>query len=157
MPEPARSASACSLDQLPEEAGEGEKAREVKLVDLFKKKTMKGWWPVYSQEEGVRELAGKLELEMEVVSEEEEQLRPAGKSRDEPNMNPVLDPPNRPATSFLWFTSPWKTFKFIVWRYYKWHIIGGIILVLLVVIIVIFIYTSPNALMSSIINRIIPG
>ena len=57
MPEPARSASACSLDQLPEEAGEGEKAREVKLVDLFKKKTMKGWWPVYSQEEGVRELA----------------------------------------------------------------------------------------------------
>ena len=36
---------------------------------------------------------GKLELEMEVVTEEEEQLRPAGKSRDEPTMNPVLDPP----------------------------------------------------------------
>ena len=36
---------------------------------------------------------GKLELEMEVVSADEEQLRPAGKARDEPNMNPVLDPP----------------------------------------------------------------
>ena len=57
MPEPASSASSCSLDMLPEEAGEGEKKREVKLVDLFKKKRMKGWWPVYSQEEGTRELA----------------------------------------------------------------------------------------------------
>ena len=45
------------MDQLPEEAGEGENAREVKLVDL---KTMKGWWPVYSQKKGVRELAGGL-------------------------------------------------------------------------------------------------
>jgi len=38
MPEPARSASACSLDQLPEEAGEGEKAREVKLVDSSRRR-----------------------------------------------------------------------------------------------------------------------
>ena len=30
---------------------------------------------------------------MEVVSEEEEQRRPAGKARDDPNMNPFLDPP----------------------------------------------------------------
>jgi len=36
---------------------------------------------------------GKLELEIEVVSEEEEQRHPAGKARDDPNMNPVLDPP----------------------------------------------------------------
>ena len=36
---------------------------------------------------------GKLELEFELVSEEEEQLRPAARARDDPNMNPVLDPP----------------------------------------------------------------
>ena len=36
---------------------------------------------------------GKLELELEIVTEEEEQLRPAAKSRDDPNMNPMLDPP----------------------------------------------------------------
>ena len=57
--------------------------------------------------------------------------------RDEPNMNPFLEPPKfviylhliyniidynrRPETSFLWFTSPLKTFKHIVWRYYIWH------------------------------------
>ena len=88
-------------------------------------------------------LQGKLELEFEIVSEEEEQLRPAAKARDEPNLNPKLDPPNRPATSFLWFTSPWKTFKFIIWKYYKWHIIGTIVVILLIVIIVIFVYTAP--------------
>lgn len=88
-------------------------------------------------------LQGKLELEFEIVSEEEEQLRPAAKARDEPNLNPKLDPPNRPATSFLWFTSPWKTFKFIIWKYYKWHIIGTIVVILLIVVIVIFVYTAP--------------
>ena len=69
MPEPASSASSCSLDMLPEEAGEGEKKREVKLVDLFKKKRMKGWWPVYSQEEGTRELAVSGEGEKGAHSE----------------------------------------------------------------------------------------
>ena len=38
-------------------------------------------------------LKGKLELEMEVVTEEEHNLKPAGKARDEPNLNPKLDPP----------------------------------------------------------------
>ena len=69
MPEPASSASSCSLDMLPEEAREGEKKREVKLVDLFKKKRMKGWWPVFSQEEGTRELTVSGEGEKEAHSE----------------------------------------------------------------------------------------
>ena len=30
---------------------------------------------------------------MEIVNEEEEQLRPAGKARDEPNLNPALPEP----------------------------------------------------------------
>ena len=52
-------------------------------------------------------------------------------------------PCSRPATSFLWFTSPLKTFKFIIWKYYKWHIIFTIIVILLIVLLVIFIYTAP--------------
>ena len=55
---------------------------------------------------------------------------------------------SRPATSFLWFTSPWKTFKFIIWKYYKWHIIGTIVVILLVVIIIIFVYTAPVRYMA---------
>ena len=38
-------------------------------------------------------LQGKMELEFEIVTEEEEQLRPAGRAREEPNINPHLDDP----------------------------------------------------------------
>ena len=105
MAEPARDASVCSVDQLPEMG-----KPDVKLVNLFEQKRLKGWWPVFTEEEGVRELTvsqprpvcvtlmgvvmkGKLELEMEVMTEEEHNLKPAGKARDEPNLNPKLDPP----------------------------------------------------------------
>ena len=32
-------------------------------------------------------------MEMEVVTADEEQIRPAGKGRDEPNLHPKLDDP----------------------------------------------------------------
>ena len=32
-------------------------------------------------------------MEIEIVTEEEAELRPAGKARDDPNMNPHLDKP----------------------------------------------------------------
>ena len=36
---------------------------------------------------------GKIEMEMEIVTLEEAQLRPAGKARDDPNSNPFLEEP----------------------------------------------------------------
>uniref|UniRef100_A0A672Q048 Myoferlin-like n=1 Tax=Sinocyclocheilus grahami TaxID=75366 RepID=A0A672Q048_SINGR len=63
---------------------------------------------------------GKVELTLEIVNEKEADEKPAGKGRDEPNMNPKLDPPKRPDTSFFWFTNPFKTCRFIVWRRFKW-------------------------------------
>lgn len=36
---------------------------------------------------------GKVEMTLEIVDEKEVEERPAGKGRDEPNMNPKLDPP----------------------------------------------------------------
>ena len=51
MPDPVQNASDCSVLQLPDET------REVKTTDLFKRKRLKGWWPVYSMEDGdTREL-----------------------------------------------------------------------------------------------------
>lgn len=38
-------------------------------------------------------LQGKVEMTLEIVSEMHADERPAGKGRDEPNMNPKLDPP----------------------------------------------------------------
>ena len=52
---------------------------------------------------GNYELGGCIEAEIEVLDEQETLARPAGLGRSEPNMNPCLEEPNRPATSFLWF------------------------------------------------------
>ena len=38
---------------------------------------------------------------------------------------------SRPATSFFWFTNPWKSFKYIIWKNYKWQILGVFLLLLL--------------------------
>lgn len=38
-------------------------------------------------------LKGKVEMTLEILNEKEADERPAGKGRDEPNMNPKLDPP----------------------------------------------------------------
>lgn len=38
-------------------------------------------------------LKGKVELELEIVTEEEALERPAGRGLEEPNQNPRLEPP----------------------------------------------------------------
>lgn len=46
---------------------------------------------------------GKVEMTLEVVDENFAEERPAGKGRDEPNMNPKLDPPKWEDTARLFF------------------------------------------------------
>ncbi|KAG7251399.1 hypothetical protein CRUP_022952, partial [Coryphaenoides rupestris] len=87
---------------------------------------------------------GKVEMSLEVVSEEEQDERPAGVGRDEPNMNPHLEEPHRPETSFLWFSSPYKTLRFILWRRFKWLILLSVILFLLFLFVATFLYAFPN-------------
>ncbi|XP_013387948.1 myoferlin-like [Lingula anatina] len=135
MPKPTKRSGSCSLDQL----------ISAPTMSLFEAKRAYGYWPCYdTTPDGKRELTGKVEMEVEIVTEEEADLKPAGKGQDEPNMNPHLDPPNRPETSFLWFASPWKTLRYIVWRNYKWYIIGGLLLILLLVLVILFIYSIPG-------------
>lgn len=38
-------------------------------------------------------LKGKVELELEILTEEEARQRPAGRAREEPNENPKLEAP----------------------------------------------------------------
>lgn len=49
----------------------------------------------------------------------------------------------RPDTSFLWFTSPYKTMKFILWRRFRCAIILFIILFVLLLFVGIFLYSFP--------------
>uniref|UniRef100_A0A671PGU1 Myoferlin-like n=1 Tax=Sinocyclocheilus anshuiensis TaxID=1608454 RepID=A0A671PGU1_9TELE len=121
---PAKTPEKCSLSMLTQTG------KNLTPTSLFSQKSVRGWWPCAMEEDGKKILAGKVEMTLEVVEEKEVEERPAGKGRDEPNMNPKLDPPNRPDTSFLWFTNPCKTMKFIIWRRYKWLFIGLIILIL---------------------------
>uniref|UniRef100_A0A673T7Q7 Dysferlin n=1 Tax=Suricata suricatta TaxID=37032 RepID=A0A673T7Q7_SURSU len=138
MPKPAKTAEKCSLDQL------DDTFHPEWFVSLFEQKTVKGWWPCVAEEGEKKILAGKLEMTLEIVAESEHEERPAGQGRDEPNMNPKLEDPRRPDTSFLWFTSPYKTMKFILWRRFRCAIILFIILFILLLFLGIFVYAFPN-------------
>ncbi|XP_007894818.2 myoferlin isoform X2 [Callorhinchus milii] len=146
---PAKTAKGCNLSMLPEKGGD---PKAGKTASLFSQKSMRGWWPCTQEKDGKRILAGKIEMSLEIVSEQEVEERPAGKGRDEPNMNPKLELPNRPATSFLWFTSPCKTMKYIIWRRFKWVFIGLIILIFVVLFLAIFFYSLPNYLSMRIVS-----
>jgi len=141
MPMPAKRQKSCDLKQLPDITMGN---TNVKTVSLFEQKRLRGFWPVYDEKEGQRVLTGKVEMEIELVAKEDAELRPAGKARDEPNMNPVLDEPNRPATSFLWFMSPFKTLRYIIWANYKWYFIIGLLILLALLLIFLFIYSFPG-------------
>uniref|UniRef100_A0A8C5QFH1 Dysferlin n=1 Tax=Leptobrachium leishanense TaxID=445787 RepID=A0A8C5QFH1_9ANUR len=125
MPRPAKTAEKCHLDLLDESVSTD------KLVSLFEQKTVKGWWPCVAGNGDDKTLAGKLELTLEIINEHDHDERPAGIGREEPNMNPRLEDPKRPETSFFWFTSPYKTLKYILWRRYKCIIFVAIVLFLL--------------------------
>ncbi|XP_071169318.1 myoferlin-like isoform X13 [Mytilus edulis] len=154
MPKPAKSSSKCQLDRLPDFN------QQVELVSLFDQKRLKGYWPVYGEQvgengekTGQRELTGKIEMELELVTKAEAEERPSGQGQEEPNMNPHLDPPKRPETSFFWLASPWKSFKHIIWRNYKWWIIGFIVLVLVLLLLFLFIYSLPGDISGKIIGN----
>ncbi|XP_064420959.1 dysferlin [Latimeria chalumnae] len=138
MPKPAKSAEKCSLDLL------DESLPRFAPVSLFEQKTVKGWWPCFAEQDGKKILAGKVEMTLEIISEQEKEERPAGLGRDEPNMNPKLEEPKRPETSFLWFSSPYKTMKYILWRRFKWLIITIIIVFILLLFLGIFLYSFPE-------------
>ncbi|NXC31583.1 DYSF protein, partial [Campylorhamphus procurvoides] len=79
MPKPAKTAEKCSLELL-----DGPLSSS-RFVSLFEQKTVKGWWPCVAEQDQEKILAGKLEMTLEIVAEQEHEERPAGLGRDEPN------------------------------------------------------------------------
>ncbi|XP_057704394.1 myoferlin [Corythoichthys intestinalis] len=145
---PAKTPEKCSLNMLP-----GSNSFKKSLFNsLFSQKSVRGWWPCTIQQDGKNVLGGKVEMTLEIVEEKEMEERPAGKGREEPNMNPKLEPPNRPDTSFFWFTSPCKTMKFIVWRKFRTIFIIGIILLLVLLFLGILFYSLPNYISMKIVR-----
>ena len=56
---------------------------------------------------------------------------------------------SRPATSFAWFSSPFKSLRYILWRRFKWKIITFLLIVLLVALVVLFFYAAPVSYLIS--------
>jgi hypothetical protein len=44
---------------------------------------------------------------------------------------------------FLWFSSPFRTFKNIIWRKSKWYIIGGLFLICFIIFLLLFLWAMP--------------
>jgi len=144
LPKPVKTSAKCKLTQLPDFNP------QAKVVSLFEQKKLNGFWPVYQMVEGNPQLQGKVEMELEIIPEKEAEERPTAVARDEPNAYPKLEPPNRPATSFFFLANPFKSCKYIIWRRYKWYIIGGLLLLLLIALIAVFIYSFPKEIWPAI-------
>ncbi|CAL8071098.1 unnamed protein product [Calicophoron daubneyi] len=141
IPPPSKTAEKCGLEILRPTT-----KRSSDTINLFESRRTRGFWPFIRNENGIDLLAGKGELELELLTHEEAALKPAGRGREDPNENPYLEPPKRPETSFFWLTSPWKTFKFIIWKRCKWVILGILLAVIFGLLIALFIYAMPHLL-----------
>ncbi|CAF2868388.1 unnamed protein product [Rotaria sp. Silwood2] len=127
-----------------------------KGINLFVHKRIAGWWPMIAPLKAgeIRDkalLGGKFEAELSLVTAEEAEKNPVGKAREAPQ---PLEEPNRPKTSFLWFTSPWKTLRFVIWRNFKWAIILGIVIFILVIFLLLAIWSLPGEIVNQVATKI---
>eukprot|EP01118_Nematostelium_gracile_P012023 TRINITY_DN4335_c0_g2_i2.p1 TRINITY_DN4335_c0_g2~~TRINITY_DN4335_c0_g2_i2.p1 ORF type:complete len:228 (-),score=67.79 TRINITY_DN4335_c0_g2_i2:46-627(-) len=79
---------------------------------------------------------GQMNVSIELMTLEESRKYPAGFGRGEPNSNPFLEEPPRPASSF----APWRLDKYVSelgWKKYKWYIIGALVCIVIILIIII--------------------
>ncbi|XP_020294411.1 otoferlin-like isoform X2 [Pseudomyrmex gracilis] len=135
FPRGAKNSKLCSLSMLKTDGS-------VPTVNIFKQKRVKGWWPFYVKKENEdMELTGKVEAEIHLLTKEEAEKNPAGFGRNEPDL---LDKPNRPDASFMWFLNPLKSIKYIVWHNYKWAILKAMIAIGLVLLLLLFFYAIPG-------------
>uniref|UniRef100_A0A8C0NM80 C2 domain-containing protein n=1 Tax=Canis lupus familiaris TaxID=9615 RepID=A0A8C0NM80_CANLF len=92
MPLPARHASKCSIRMM-ETDSKWPYFLQYKHFSLFKKKTVTGWWPSQVLDGGKWRMSGKVKMTLEILSEKEALIRPAGRGQSEPNQYPTLHPP----------------------------------------------------------------
>ncbi|XP_072153878.1 otoferlin [Bemisia tabaci] len=134
FPRGAKSSKLCTLSMLQDSS--------VPMINIFKQKRVKGWWPFYVKKENEEmELTGKVEAELHLLTQEEAEKNPAGQGRSEPD---PLDKPNRPDASFMWLLNPLKSIRYIVWHNYKWKILKALIFLALFFMIFLFIYAVPG-------------
>ncbi|XP_038615801.1 fer-1-like protein 5 [Tachyglossus aculeatus] len=153
LPVPARRPQSCSASML-EAPGSKPSRPPHRCVSLFRQRQMRGWWPCLVEEKGKWRLSGKLELTLEILTEEEAAEKPAGRGQREPNQNPVLLAPVRPEVSFLWWTAPLRSLRYIIWQRHRWRIMIFLLILFFSFLLVTFVYATPNYLAMKLINPI---
>ncbi|XP_019065151.1 fer-1-like protein 5 isoform X2 [Fukomys damarensis] len=148
MPSPARHAKQCSLRMLDAEP-KWPYFLPHKRFSLFKKKTVTGWWPCQVQDGDKWRLSGKVKMTLEVLSEKEALARPAGQGQSEPNQYPMLHPPLRVGSSFMWLRSPVRHLCLGLCRRYRCKILSFSVLLVIGFMLFKFIYSAPNYLAMS--------
>ncbi|XP_076413608.1 fer-1-like protein 5 isoform X1 [Peromyscus maniculatus bairdii] len=142
MPLPAVSSKQCSLKMM--ETDSKWPSMQPKRISLFKKSNVTGWWPCQVHDGDKWRLSGKVKMTLEMLSEREALIRPAGRGQSEPNQFPTLHPPVRNDT--WWYQSPVKNFCYVFWKRYRTKIICCAVVLVLGIILFNFVYSTPNYL-----------
>ncbi|KAL1517093.1 hypothetical protein ABEB36_000901 [Hypothenemus hampei] len=143
FPRGAKSSKLCTLNMLKSD-------ESVPMVNIFKQKRVKGWWPFYVKKDNEEmELTGKVEAEIHLLTKEEAEKVPVGLGRNEPD---PLEKPNRPDASFMWFMNPIKSIRYILWHNYKWTILKLLIIIAMAMVILLFFYAIPGYTVKKIIG-----
>ncbi|XP_066910478.1 otoferlin-like [Clytia hemisphaerica] len=110
--------------------------------DIFKKKTMRGWWPfILDTEDEEPKVNGKVDAELQLLTAQESEERPAGKGRNDPD---ALPPPNRPDLAMEWMMNPLKAFRYFLWEQYKFCLAKFVVLAVIGAIMGLFFYSMPG-------------
>jgi len=121
---------------------------EVETVDLFRAGHARGWWPVLPAEAAAKrgkKLAGKVELDLQLVTQEEAAQDPVGLGRNPPH---ALAKPRRPTDALSFLRHPWRGFYYLIWRKNRIKIICYCLLVLAVAGLLAGVYAVPKYLVK---------
>ena len=120
-------------------------SRKNKKISLFKAQgsppVIKGWFDMRrgGDEEQDGEIVGRVQLQIEILGADVAKDQPAGEGREvEPR---PTDPVHRPATSFPFWSSPWKSFRYILWTNY-WHWFLLLIFLAIVGVLLYYFFTE---------------
>nr|XP_047145918.1 otoferlin-like isoform X1 [Hydra vulgaris] len=136
IPRPSKTSVQCNLEIMNNENRDS----------IFKKKLIKGWWPfIIDTEESDPELVGKVEVQLELLTEVEAAAEPAGLGRKEPQPLPF---PNRPDVAMQWMANPLKALRYFLWEQYKFCFGKFVIIGVILAIMGLFMYTMPDAVVG---------
>ncbi|XP_021053268.1 fer-1-like protein 5 [Mus pahari] len=143
MPLPAQNIRQCSLKMM--ETDSKWPFTPQKHISLFKKTNVTGWWPCQVLDGDKWRLSGKVKMTLEMLSEREALIRPAGRGQSEPNQFPTLHPPER-NDFLLWCRSPIKSFCYAVCKRYRSKIICLVVTLVIGFVLFSFVYSAPSYL-----------